>query len=286
MWLWYILASAVLLGLYDVAKKHSLKKNDSLVILLISTGLTVLFLTPWATMGTVQGHLCLLFKAVLVSASWITGMLALEKLPITLVSTFKACRPVLVLIFSIAIYGEMLNLWQWGGSILALVAIWMLSLTGKKEGIDWRHSRGVLYMMIAVLTGVASALWDKYLLGSQFLALDSQFVQFWANVYVTLLLAVIILVRRFVRPGSCKPFRWDWTIPLIAILITAADFLYFYAVHSEGALLSVISMIRRGSVVVTFAVGAILFKEKNIKGKALALATMLVAMLLIVIGSS
>lgn len=285
MWLFLTIGSALLLGLYDVAKKHSLRRNDALTVLICATALSTLFLSPWLVMepGTAVGHRCLLFKAVLVTTSWVTGMLALGQLPITLVSTMKASRPVLVLIFSILLFGEQLNAWQWGGSALTVVAIFLLSLTGRSDGVRFTRSRAVLFLLLSILAGVASALYDKHIL--QGLQLAPMFVQSWTNLYITVLLAVCILLRRAFAPGKGRPLQPDWTLLLIAVFITAADALYFFAVHAEGAPLSLISMIRRSSVIVSFAVGAAFFKEKNVGKKTIAMAVMLVAMVLIFIGS-
>ena len=285
MWIFLIIGSAVLLGLYDVAKKHSLARNDALTVLLCATALSTLFLSPWLVMepGTPQGHLRLVFKAVLVTSSWVSGMLALGLLPITLVSTMKASRPVLVLIFSILLFGEQLNAWQWGGSVLTLVAIFLLSVTGRSDGVHFTRSRGVFLLLLSILAGVASALYDKHIL--QGLHLTPLFVQSWTNLYITLLLLLWILLRRAFNPGAGKPFRWDWTLVLIAVLISCADALYFFSVSTEGAPLSLISMIRRSSVIVSFAAGAAFFHEKNVGKKTIAMAVMLVAMVLIYIGS-
>ena len=285
MWIFLIIGSAVLLGLYDVAKKHSLARNDALTVLLCATALSTLFLSPWLVMepGSPEGHLRLVFKAVLVTSSWVSGMLALGLLPITLVSTMKASRPVLVLIFSILLFGELLNAWQWGGSVLTLVAIFLLSVTGRSDGVHFTRSRGVFLLLLSILAGVASALYDKHIL--QGLHLTPLFVQSWTNLYITLLLLLWILLRRAFNPGAGKPFRWDWTLVLIAVLISCADALYFFAVSTEGAPLSLISMIRRSSVIVSFAAGAAFFHEKNVGKKTIAMAVMLVAMVLIYIGS-
>lgn len=285
MWIFLIIGSAVLLGLYDVAKKHSLARNDALTVLLCATALSTLFLSPWLVMepGSPEGHLRLVFKAVLVTSSWVSGMLALGLLPITLVSTMKASRPVLVLIFSILLFGEQLNAWQWGGSVLTLVAIFLLSVTGRSDGVHFTRSRGVFLLLLSILAGVASALYDKHIL--QGLHLTPLFVQSWTNLYITLLLLLWILLRRAFNPGAGKPFRWDWTLVLIAVLISCADALYFFAVSTEGAPLSLISMIRRSSVIVSFAAGAAFFHEKNVGKKTIAMAVMLVAMVLIYIGS-
>ena len=47
MWIWLTLASALLLGSYDVAKKFALKRNDVYYVLLAATALTTLFLSPF-----------------------------------------------------------------------------------------------------------------------------------------------------------------------------------------------------------------------------------------------
>ena len=50
-------------------------------------------------------------------------------------------------------------------------------------------------------------------------------------------------------------------------------------------MISVVSMVRRGSVVVSFMVGAFLFHEKNIMSKALDLLLVLISMVLLYIGT-
>ena len=48
-----------------------------------------------------------------------------------------------------------------------------------------------------------------------------------------------------------------------------ADFAYFYALSLPGAMISIVSMVRRGSVLVSFVCGAVLFRERNLKAKAI-----------------
>lgn len=283
-WILMALVSAVLLGLYDVSKKIALSKNSVLNVLLVATALSALFLSPLLFIYPGDGidHLRLMFKAVLVSASWISGMIALKKLPLTIVSTLKASRPFLVVLFSILLFGEQLNLWQWGGVACALTAVVMLSRTSGSEGIDFISNRGIWAMAVSILTGVASALYDKHIIMQ---GVEPLFMQSWTNVYITAVLALCVLFNRHFNPGDAKPFRWDWMMVTIAVLITAADALYFFSINEEGSLLSVISLVRRSSVIVTFAVGAIFFKEKNIRSKALALSVLMAGMVLLLIGS-
>lgn len=87
------------------------------------------------------------------------------------------------------------------------------------------------------------------------------------------------------RRASSTPFQWRWSIPLISVFLCAADYAYMQALSQPDALISVVSMIRRGSVLVSFAIGAFLLREKNLKSKALDLSLMLLSMLFLYLGS-
>ncbi len=282
MWVWFSVCSAVLLGFYDVAKKQALKNNAVLWILLCATGLSALFLCPFLSAGSLEDHLSLMLKAVLVSSSWVSGLIALNLLPLTTASTIKASRPMFVVIFSIILFGERLSLPQWGGVALVMVSLLLLSRASSREGIHFTSDRGIAWMVVSVLTGSASALYDKHILSH----LQPLFVQSWANVYITVLLALLLLFKYLRDKGSVEKFRPDWRLLLIAVLITVSDALYFFAVKEEGALLSVISMIRRSSVLITFLFGAVVFREHNIRDKAIDLVILLAGVALLLFASA
>ena len=82
-----------------------------------------------------------------------------------------------------------------------------------------------------------------------------------------------------------EKFHWDWTLLLIAVLITLADALYFFALKQPDAMLGVISIIRRSSIIVSFVLGAFIFKEKKLKRKSLALVLMLGGVILTMFGT-
>ena len=73
---------------------------------------------------------------------------------------------------------------------------------------------------------------------------------------------------------------------MISIFLTVADIAYFYSLSLEGAMISIISMIRRGSVVIPFIFGAVVLHEKNFKAKAADLCILLISLGLLVIGST
>lgn len=313
MWVVYALVSASLLGLYDVFKKKSLQGNAVIPVLLINTVICTLFFMP-SIVGSLTGmispdsslyipdggwreHKLVIIKAFVVLSSWICGYFAIKKLPLTIVGPVNATRPVMTLVGAMLIFGERLNLLQWAGVCMAIFSFWMLSRSGKKEGIDFKSNVWVLLLVVAAVLGACSGLYDKYLMASSGAGLDRLFVQGWYNLYQAVIMGIIMLLvwlperkRALDRavPGTGPdyvPFVWKWTIPFISLALTAADLAYLYALTMPGAMISVVSMIRRSSVLVSFVFGAVVFHEKNLRSKALDLVFVLLSLILLLLGT-
>ena len=69
---------------------------------------------------------------------------------------------------------------------------------------------------------------------------------------------------------------------ITSLVILSQD---FTALAQDGALIAVVSMIRRGSVIVSFVFGALLLHEKNLKSKALDVLLILVGLFFLYLGS-
>jgi len=290
MWILFAFVSATLLGFYDVFKKQSLRGNAVLTVLLLNCLFSSIIFLPalwYAPFGGWEVQRYIVLKALIVLSSWICGYYAMKHLPLTLVGPMNAMRPMLVLVGALVLYDEQLNLFQWTGVLLAVSSFLLLKKGGKKEGIDFAHNRWVLCLLAAVLLGTVSGLYDKYLLSSPEeggLGLDRLTVQSYFNYYqLAIMLVVVGLERR--QEKSEAPFQWRWTIPLISIFICAADLAYFYCLSMDNAMISVVSMVRRGSVIVSFMVGAFVFHERNLKAKAVDLTLVLLGMLFLYWGT-
>ncbi len=264
MWLTLAFTSAALLGFYDVAKKKSLTDNAVLPVLLLNTLFSTLIFLPavlsselhlgWfdgtvlaAEPGTPYAHGLVVLKSIIVLTSWVFGYYGMKHLPITIVGPINATRPVLVLVGAMLVFGERLNGYQWAGVGLALVSLFLLSRSSRREGVDFVHNR--------------------------------------YNLYQFLMMAVVVAVVWWPHRHTTTPFRWNWAIPLISVFLSLADFAYLYALRDPEAMISVVSMIRRGSVVVSFVCGAALFHEHNLRAKAVDLAFILVGMVFLWSGS-
>ena len=318
MWLLLAFTSAALLGFYDVFKKQALKNNAVVPVLTLNTLFCSLIFLPFvvlSAMGQIsetsifyvpvcgwEVHKYIVLKAVIVLSSWLCGYIAIKNLPLTIVGPINATRPVMVLLGAIFIFGEHLNLYQWIGVLLAILSFFLLSRSGKKEGIDFRHNRWIVMAVLASAFGAVSGLYDKYLLApveSGGVGLNRMVVQSYFTFYQFLMMCVVLYtihrIRRSVveripagkpsRLSDYTPFHWHWAIPLISLFLSVADFAYFYALSLPAALISVVSMIRRSSVIVSFTVGALAFHEKNLRAKAVDLVLVLLSMVFLYLGS-
>ena len=304
MWLILAFLSATLLGFYDVFKKMALRGNAVIPVLFLNTLFCSLIFIPFIVASATgvlatdslfyvpacgwEVHKYIVLKSYIVLSSWLFGYFAMKHLPITIVGPVNATRPIMVLVGAMLVFGEQLNLWQWGGVLLAIISFFLLSKSGKKEGIDFKHNRWVYFLVLAAVFGAVSGLYDKYLMAppeNGGVGLDRMIVQSWYNIYQCFLMGAMLLMIWWPTKKNSTPFHWHWSIIFISIFLSAADFVYFYALSLPGAMISIVSMIRRGSVIVSFLFGAAIFHEKNLKAKFIDLLLVLLGMLFLYFGT-
>ncbi len=296
--------SAAFLGIYDSLKKKALKDNAVIPILFLNTLFSSLIFLPFIIVsgttdmldgsifhvasGGWEVHKYILLKALIVLSSWILGYFGMKHLPLTIVGPINATRPVMVLVGALLFFGERLNVWQWVGVSLAVISFLLLSRSGKKEGIDFKHDHWIYMIVGAAMLGAVSGLYDKYLMapeGEGGVGLDRMMVQSWYNIYQCFMMLAMLLLLWWPKHKQTTPFHWDWAIIGVSVFLSTADFMYFYSLSLPAAMISIVSMVRRGSVIVSFMCGAMFFREKNLKAKAVDLALVLLGMIFLYIGS-
>ena len=287
MWTCWILASAVFLAFYDLAKKASVRENAVLPVLLLATvaggGAYVAVLgaaggIPAALDVSARNLSLICIKSAIVSTSWVLTYCALRSLPITIATPIRASAPAIVFIAAFFLYGEQPTVVQGLGIILVFTGYWAFSKAGKFEGIDFFRSRAVWFAIGGMCMSAVSSIWDKFIL--QKCAIPVETVQFWFQIGLVAIYALLLTGQRTLRIDR-RRFEWRWTIPATGILLAAADWLYFHGLAIPDVPISVGSLMRRFSVVITFLLGAVLFKERNLKRKGIALAAILIGVILL-----
>ena len=241
--------------------------------------------------GGWEMHRWIILKSVIVLLSWVFGYFAIAQLPLTIVGPINATRPVMTLVGAMLVFGERLNAWQWVGVSLAIISLFLLARSGKREGIDFKHNKWILFLVLAAMMGTCSGLLDKYLMASPEnggVGLDRMMAQSWYNIYQCIMMGVVLLVYIFNQRKKAERtahFSWKWSILLISIFLSMADFAYFLCTLITRRNDFHCVMVRRGSVLVSFLCGALLFREKNLKAKAIDLCFVLLGMIFLWIGS-
>lgn len=280
-WVLPILGSALMLGIYDVFKKHAVRENSVMPVLFLATlSGTVFFLLltgvraffapvslDWS--GDVLGLTFL--KSLLVAASWAFVYYGLRELPVSIAAPLRSTAPLWSLLGAILIFHEIPLPWQWLGIFLIFTGCLLFTLIGQKENFSW-HSKGFCCTMTGTLLGSASALYDKFLLGTHHI--DPTTLQFHFSWMLVAILGGALLFKQLFLPAKA-PFQWRWSIVATGVLLIVADALYFYALSTPDARISILSLLRRSSVVVAFAVGGGIFREKLLLPKGAALTIIL-----------
>ncbi|MBR4616019.1 MAG: EamA family transporter [Kiritimatiellae bacterium] len=291
-WTGWILASSVFLALYDLAKKASVQGNAVLPTLLCSTCFGC---TAYIASLALCGHISVVsglstevvalsaVKSVIVGTSWVFTFCALRTLPISIATPIRASSPALVFIVAFLLYGERPSPVQMTGMAAVFAGYFVFSWAGKYEGIDFFRNHAVWCAIAGAFCSAISSLWDKYIF--QVRALPVEAVQFVFQIGLVFFYSIAFTVSRVASRGG-KPFgfEWRWTIPMVGILLAAADWLYFTGLAFPDAPISAGSLLRRFSVVITFVLGAKFFHETNLVRKAIALSVILSGVVLICVG--
>lgn len=294
MWIVLAICSAILLGIYDVFKKISLKENAVIPVLSASIFISFLFFLPvlalseWAP-ETAQRlrvfvptipwstHLLIAFKSLIVLGSWISAYFGMKHIPITIYAPIRATQPIWTVVGALIIFSERLTLIQSIGVVLTITSFYLFSVIGHKEGISWKSNKWIWLILLATLLGTISGLYDKHLMKH----FDKMAVQVFSTTYQAIAMLLVSALLWYPTRKSTTPFQWRWAILGISAFLIIADYVYFWALSEEGAMISIISTIRRSGAIVPFCYGALMLHEKNLKVKSFLLLGVLTGILLL-----
>ena len=296
-WIVASLISALFLGFYDLSKKHALRDNAVLPVLFVGTlcgaavwlvllvaGIAAPDVVPAAFVPeplTAAQHGLVFLKSVIVAASWAFTYFGIKHLPLSLAAPIRATGPLWTLCGALIVLGERPSWMENAGILITLASFWGLSVAGQSEGIHFHRNKWVGCMIAGTLCGAVSGLYDKYLLGT--VGLSASAVQAWFTLYLPVVL-LPLFVGWWLRWWPRNEFHWRWSIPLIALSLLIADYVYFDALRNPEALVSVVSSLRRGSTLVAFAGGIWIFREARGAAKLPAVLGIVAGIVLTVLG--
>lgn len=296
-WIILGLGAGIILGIYDFLTKIALRNNGVLEVVFLSSLIGALVWLPFIlapdmaihalrpiglapeSMSWTE-HLAVLPKSLMMVVTWALSYYSVKALPLSISAGVRASGPVWTAIGAYVFLGEILSPMQWAGIMLAMAAYYYFSLIGKKEGIHAQSNIWVLCMLAATLLSSANALYDKYILVN--LNLDLASVQAYSAIQRAALAACLLpfVLRRVTFRGLLTE---NWAITALAVAYVVAEFVYLWSVNSEGALISVISILRRTNLIMVFALSALLLRENNVPQKIVAIGVVLMGICLVIL---
>lgn len=296
-WVVASLVSALVLGCYELFTKHAVRENAVLPVLFFSN---VVGATVWLVLlaaQTVQPgalpagllvdsltllqHGQLALKSAIVAASWVCTYFAVKHLPISLASPIRATSPLWTLFGGLLLLGERPTWLEMLGVATTLASFVGLSFVGRSEGVHFHRNKWVGWLVLGTLLGTISALYDKFLLGRA--GFRAPTVQCWFAIYLAVLFLPFAIGWKL-RWWQRHEFHWRWSIPLLALALLVADYIYFTALRDPDAMISLVASLRRGSTLVAFAGGLLFFGEHYTHRKLLAVFGVLAGIVLTVLG--
>jgi transporter family protein len=298
VWVFLGICSAFFLGFHEIFKKVSVNHNAVLPVLFFASLTSAVFFLPFLGISLfvaepaepvlwyihrmpLRAHLLFVIKSVIVSLAWLFGYFAVKHLPVTILAPVNASGPVWTILGAMLIYGEKLNLLQWGGVVISLIFYYLISFGGNIRANGRNAHKWALYAFLSILFNSASALLDKYLVAHY----DRIAMQAYFSLYTALIFGFILFFTAKKDQQLLQAFTWRWAILLIGLFLIAADYFYFYALSFEGSMVSILIILRRASAVIVFSAGIMYFHESNLRRRALALAGILLGAALVVLGS-
>ncbi len=264
LWVLFVLLYALFKGARDGMKKAALGKSSADEILLFYTLIGFLFILPFSGNAFSLKPIYIFYafiKAAVVSLGWIFSYAALKKISVSLYGIMDLSRILFATAFGVWLLGEAFTLPKALGLALVLLGLILVNLR-QEAGGGLTPLTLIFTLLNCVLTAVSETL-DKVLM--QYMS--SSQLQFWFMLFMVLLYGLVLLVRR--ERISLKSLRTNYWIPLMSLSLIVGDRLLFEANASPQSELTLMTVIKQSSVIVTILIGYFAFGERRLAYKLL-----------------
>lgn len=266
LWILLVLFYGISKGIRDGLKKLSLQKSTLMEVLLFHSLIAFLLTIPFShnvfDMPTIFYTLIFL-KSFVIFLAWIFSFMSLNKMSLSYVGVMDMSRVVFSTCLGVFLLGEDMGLPNIVGLVLVLVGLFLVNIRKTANSSENTSPKYVVLTLAACLLNAMSGTMDK--IYTQYVT--SGQLQFWYMFFMVILYtAYVLFTRTKVRISVLKDNIWIW---VLSVLFVVADRALFIANSSSASQVTVMTLIKQSSVIVTIIFGKYVFKEKNILFKLL-----------------
>ncbi|MBE5816311.1 MAG: hypothetical protein E7315_01140 [Clostridiales bacterium] len=280
---WILLSASygIIKGCREPIKKRVLKDVNLTTALFVYTFIGFLMAIPTATgiFDIPPGmFVWIILKSCAVFFAWMLSFAVLRKLPISIYGVTDMSQVIFSTLMGVVFLHESLTL----KGILSLVLVaGGLYLANRKTSAT-KEEYPIRYVWLLLLScfmnGVSGTL-DKYIMSSG--TVTSSALQFWFMLILSVMYLVYIFIRRE-RLELKKALTNPW-IYVLSFSLVLGDRLLFIANSDPASKVTVMTLIKQSSAIVTIVLGKVLYHEKHIVKKILCALIILAGIALAVL---
>lgn len=260
LWILFIIIYSLLKGSREGMKKAALKKSSSNEILFFYTLVGFLLTIPFSKTAFLLEPIYILYsfiKAAVVCTAWLFAFAALKNMSVSLYGIMDLSRMIFSTLLGVFVLGESFTVPKAIGALLVITGLFLVNL--KKNTSSAEVTLPVLSAaLLNCFFNAVSGTMDKVLMQH----MESSQLQFWFMFFTTLIYGAILLIRK--EKVSLKCLKTNYWIPLMSISLIIGDKLLFEANANPASEVTLMTVIKQSSVIVTVLTGWLVFKEKHI----------------------
>ncbi len=271
LWIVFIVIYALLKGGREGMKKKALNKSNSNEILFFYTFFGLLMTLPFSSSALSLEPIYIFYsfiKAAVCCMAWLCSLIALKQISVSLYGIMDLSRMLFSTVLAVAFLGESLTVPKVLGIVLVITGLVMVNLKKNSEPGKMTLFILVMALMNCFLNAVSGTM-DKALMKH----MDSSQLQFWFMFFMTVINGIILFFRK--ENISFKNIKSNYWIPLMSLSLVLGDKLLFEANADPQSQVTLMTVIKQSSVVVTVLTGWLVFKEKHILYKLFCTAIVL-----------
>ncbi len=264
-WIIFVIIYGLLKGSREGMKKAAMKKSSSNEILFFYTLIGFILVLPGFKEAFLTAPIFIFYsfiKALVVCTAWLFAFKALRKMSVSLYGIMDLSRMVFSMLLGVFVLGEVFTVRKGIGMALVLLGLFLVNMKKSTENSKMTFQVLIAALLNCFLNSVSGTM-DKILMKD----MTSSELQFWFMFFSAVIYGVILLIHR--EKVSVKCLKNNFWIPLLSLSLIVGDKLLFEANANPQSQVTLMTIIKQSSVLVTVLTGWLVYKEKNIPYKLL-----------------
>ena len=248
-------------GLRECIKKAAVKKSNVIEVLFFYTAFAFVLTTLFShnIFGfSASYHVLIVAKSLACFFAWICAFNSIKNMPVSIYGVIDSSRMIFSAMLAVLFLGETMTGLKIIGFVCVSVGVIVVNIGNKSdEKVGTKYLAGAL---LSCFLNALSGFLDKKILTLG--EINSSQLQFWFMFYMTLLyLGYVIFARIPIKLSTIKSNYW---IILMSVIFVLADRMLFLANEDPQSQVTVMTLLKQSSVIVTVITGWFVYKEKDI----------------------